>query len=387
MNDAPPKEFFVLYPPDAPPAPPDCWSWSSLACWRRCPRQWWLLRSHYPNAPTPYPQPVFAATIEGLLLHNAMERFAAHITEQRDAGVTDYQAVRASFPVRRSMQQRLRSLLAQNDLPRANPAQLLARVSVDACVNAFRPAAAKCMEEARSKSGAGGSPKANALTGAEMWLSSKAPRLCGRIDYLHYGALTDFKTGDPKREDANQVRFYALLVWLATGTLPIALTLAYLRADRLEPVDVPSVDEVQAMAATIAMEIQAIEDDISRASADARPSVDNCPMCPVKQLCSQYWIANETEPLRLSRGKQVLESTPQWMDLEVMALPAQNASKSYIGEATIAQLGTIDLRIAAPHVLPNCSPTGARLLNARVQARDGRWSVLATVGTEVFWIE
>lgn len=379
-----PREIFLLRSPNAPPRIPDCWSWSSLTAWRRCPRRWWLERSHYPNAPTPYPQAGTAAAIEGLLLHGAVEEFAKHVADQRGLGVTDDRAIRSSFPVRRIMQQNLRQLLDKGT-HRSNPGRLLSRVSIDGCVNAFRAAARTCLSGI-VKPSVTGVGKGKRTSGAEVHVSIKDPKLCGRIDYVGPGAVLDFKTGSPKEDDLNQLRFYGLLVWLATGKLPAEMTVAYLRTNSVESLSVPTVTEMEAMAAAVRLEIQEIETDIAGGKAEARPVPENCRLCPVRQLCDEYWSSPSSESLRLGPRTQTLES-PQWIDIELGTLPEKTVSGSYVGSAPVKGIGEVDVRIASPHVHAGRSPTGVRLLNALAQQRNGRWSVSAAIGSEAFWIE
>lgn len=385
MTEGSAKEIFVLSPPSGPPKIPDCWSWSGLAAWRRCPRRWWLERSEFPNAPTPYPNPFGAAAVEGMLLHDAVERFSEHVAAQRSAGFLDDSAIRTSFPVRRVMQERLRYLLGQGASRRADPARLLARVSIDSCVNAFRGAASTCLSSV-AKSPKPEGAKASRARGAEVQLTAKTPRVCGRIDYVDSHGIVDFKTGEPKVEDQDQVRFYALLLWLVTGTRPGQLAIAYLRHGKVEPVAVPTDNEMQATADALRHEIDSIEKDVAVGKPEARPSVDNCRYCSVRQLCSDYWACSAAEPLRLGPTTPMLES-PQWVDVEFGSLPERTVSNSYVGEGFVERFEAVDVRIGFSHVVAGRKPIRARILNALVQVRGGRWSVSAGPGSEAFWIE
>jgi hypothetical protein len=104
------SDFHLLRAPIGPPEPPECWSWSSLQAWRRCPRQWWLTRAKYSNANSPYPQLMHAGTVEGILVHHVIEVFVRYAREAKASGVTNSQAIRSSFPARQVIREKLASL-------------------------------------------------------------------------------------------------------------------------------------------------------------------------------------------------------------------------------------------------------------------------------------
>jgi hypothetical protein len=387
MSTASADALFALHSPTAPPSVPDCWSWSALSSWRRCPRQWWLLRSRYPNVPTPYPQPLYAPAVEGMLLHKAVEDFSRHVARQVALGTTDFQQIRSSFPVRRVIQEELRTFLASKDHLRTDTSSLLARVSVDACVNAFRAIASDWKEVGFVSKGSTSATHQSMRQGAEVPLRAIDPRICGRIDYLRSNRLTDFKTGNPKDDDIEQVRFYALLVWVSTGSPLQELKIAYVRTNRVIVVPTPSLTELETLAAAIRTEIEAIESQLERGHAAARPSIENCRMCSVRQLCEEYWTSPETATLRLTADTSALGGEPQRLDLEARDLPTRTITGSYIGLSTVRDIGAVEVRIGPSHTLADDSdmPTSMRVLNAVVHSQSGRWSISVTSSSEVFW--
>ena len=379
-------DVYLLEPPTAPPTQPTCWSWSGLSSWRRCPRQWWLLRATYPNAPTPYPQPVSPGAVEGTLLHAVVSDFIQYLKRAGESA-TD-QELRAAFNVRKVIQSRLAEVAASVTNPRVDGDRLLARVSVDDCVNAFRHVAPSCLAVGRGQLLPKGVKKQRQhVVGSEVWVEVADPPLCGRPDLSTWDEVIDFKTGEPADKDADQVRFYAILIWLRTGSIPRRLTVVYVHSGKRVEVTPPTMDLLEEAVLTYRSEIAGIAEAIREATAPPLPLEQNCSVCPVRQLCSAYWSATETDRLRLTT--QTLtgssESWRGWLDVEVTRLPTQNQTKGYNGTATVPGVGEVTVSIG-PSKVRSTLPKRARLLNAMVEYRGGDYSVTAGVNTEVFWI-
>jgi hypothetical protein len=387
-------DFYELLGPTAPPALPVCWSWSSLQAWRRCPRQWWLLRAHYPNAITPYPQPTYAATVEGLLLHHVVESFVDHAGRAVAGGLTSAHEIRSSFPARKVLQEKLRAIIREDTNPRFDVGRVLARVSVDDCLNAFRAVAPSCLERALSMSSGRRSPRADGRelrTGAEVSIQVADPPLCGRLDYVTPNGITDFKTGEEDAAHQEQLRFYALLAWLLTGRVPESLTIFYVREDRQVSVPVPTPSELSDMARSYQSEIAEISEQIKNGLPRANPNESNCCMCPVRQLCDPYWVAMETASLRLTTKSVSTRASVGrgWMDVELSALPPVNQLGGYTGTGHARELGEVRISIGPSQAAGSVSVavSGARLLNAAVEFRDNQCFVSVARSGEVFWMD
>ena len=380
-------DVYVLEQPCGPPTAPTCWSWSGLKAWRQCPRQWWLLRATYANAPTPYPQPLNPGAAAGTILHAVVSDFLEYL-KQADESATD-QDLRAAFNVRRAIQSRLREIAASLTNPRTDGQRLLARVSVDDCVNAFRQVAPSCLAVGRgprSRKRSTAQPKERTI-GSEVWIEVPDPPLCGRLDLSTGEGLIDFKTGDPADNDVDQLRFYALLVWLRTGSIPSKLTVMYVHSGKRVDVLPPSIELLQESVRSYKDELAGIAAAISEGAAPAVPSQTNCSLCAVRQLCSAYWSAHETAALRLTEhATKPYEGWRGWLDVEVSRLPECNHTKGYTGTGSVSGLGDIHLSIG-PSKVHAKSPKRARLLNALVEHRGENYSVTASATTEVFWME
>jgi CRISPR/Cas system-associated exonuclease Cas4 (RecB family) len=385
------KPFYDLRGPEAPPDLPDHWSFSGLAEWQDCPKRWWLLRARYPNAPTPYPQVASVAAMKGRIIHHALEKFTEHILLPARSGPIDYPKLRAVFPVRRVIRDYLASELGTelSTNPRVDASRILAQVSLDDCVNAFKEAAASSLRGL-----IGGRPSliergrsAKRAMGAEMWFETEDPRLCGRPDLVLSGAVYDFKTGDPDPKHVDQLQFYALLFWLETDTPPSSLTLVYTKLAEIRDVEVPTPPSLATLRTRYAQEIQTIETVHRRGNPAARPDVETCRYCPVRHLCDEYWASVATQPLRL--GVEALDEAHAdgtlWLDVDLEDMTATDASNGFVGYAQVAGVGSVRVSIAPTHC--NASHrTRARILGGSVQHAESGLSVRVAGSTEVFWM-
>jgi hypothetical protein len=345
-----------------------------------------LLRAAYPNAPTPYPQLLNGAAFEGVLLHHLIDAFARHVAHQTAAGMSDYATIRASFPVRRIAQEALRTPTSLVASPRVDASRLAARVSIDAVVNAFRSVAR--LYARISPGGAAVRRKQDRTRGTEVWITVAAPRLCGRIDYLDDQELVDFKTGDASEDHLEQLRFYALIAWLATSIARERMTLEYVRAGRRVTVEAPSVEALDGMASALTEEVERIEAAVKSGVAPAKPDVTNCRFCPVRQLCDAYWQADNVAEVRLGPASLV-GIEPVWRDVQVDELPPTSAGSAIVGQGRVAGVGRVFLRVGPSHLRSsaNAPGCGARLLSALVEQKDDVLHVTATTATEVFWTD
>src|SRR5690606_2315295 len=126
-----------------PPKSPRYWSYSALSVWRSCPLRWWLENSQYNGDQRRYPRRMHSSTVEGIVVHRVLDRFAGFIKEQLATGPMEYETLRASFAVRTETLRQLEEVCQQElrSNPRIDVELLRGRVDIDACVNAFRRAA------------------------------------------------------------------------------------------------------------------------------------------------------------------------------------------------------------------------------------------------------
>jgi hypothetical protein len=385
--------FYDLAEPVEGPASPGSWSYSTLSEWRACPRRWWLTRAQYSGFRGRYPRRVYAATVEGQMVHDALEKFIEHIEAQIAQGITDYMTLRRTFPVRRVMAERRKLIEAELvGNPRIDLQALRPKISIDKCVDAFRRVSATMQSSfdpssfGERQEGTSGKPAPQ--PGAEVTIKTIDPPLGGRIDWLSGREIIDFKTGERDEKHADQLRFYALLLWLQTGRTPDALTLIYTDPVERVSVPVPSESELQLMRETLASEITSIEKEIGSSTISTRPSEEVCRWCPAKAHCDDYWSSPSTRHLRLGElagDPNRAEGDFFIADLEVNGLPSPDGGDLIMGEAYCPSLGTVQVELGRSWRSIGSAPEQARVLGAYVRRTDQAWMVSLGLSSEVFW--
>jgi hypothetical protein len=130
----------------------------------------------------------------------------------------------------------------------------------------------------------------------EIELRAPQLRFFGRVDLLSVQAdqvtITDYKTGQPDPHHADQLRMYALL-WQhdedlnPAGVPATSLSIVYAAHDEL--LDAPAAAELDELASTLHMRIEAAETELRMRPPPARPAPDTCRYCSVRHMCEEYW--------------------------------------------------------------------------------------------------
>lgn len=343
------------------PRKPLRWSYSSLKIIEACPRRWMLSRALYPEVSKRpgYPVSPSPITVFGDVVHLSLEilikafvKAGCQATRGKHAvGVAKalggYTAViERSIEVRMSRldgqpsmtperTRRLRTFLADR-VPeaRARVQAVLGRTELPVLVNGHGGAPAKgtgCDRPPRSRGplGIGVYPEAT--------LIAHDLRLEGRVDLLTITAggarIVDFKTGAEDAAHADQLRIYALL-WdlddeVNPDRRPISeLCVAYPSGDVVVPA--PDNDELRSLESATAERVIAADAAV-RDDSEARPSMHNCSLCPVRHLCEEYWSTLPPTPHAAKVGAR--------LDLEGV-VSARNGGRSWFvrpmsGEADV----------------------------------------------------
>jgi hypothetical protein len=380
------NSLYWLRDPAQPAASPRRWSYSALALWRRCPRRWWLQNARYENAPGgTYPLVFGPAALQGRLVHAALEA-------ERKAGRA---GSAAQFRARRFLMQALRDLLdgevAKN--PRLNVDRLEAGVSLDECLAKYfvlRPpqvaSGAAPLSPAGEQSHGGDGPPANAQ---EYWVEVEDPPLAGRIDQVRGGGLVDFKTGDEDLEaHGDQLLVYSVLWWLRFGERPASLEVRYPGRNQAHPL--PTEEALEKAAAELRKEVQGIIAALSNPPPQARPDVEHCKNCPIRQLCPDFWHSPETLSLRTPPTDAGNSSGPPIRDIELTRPPEHwQPGKPMNGVAVAAEIGPVQVNLPR-NLCPEDGakvPVGGRLLQVLVLSRPDASEIRQTAVSEAFWKE
>jgi hypothetical protein len=377
-------QIYWLQQPAEPAGAPRRWSYSGLALWRQCPRRWWLQNSGYANAPGgSYPVIFGAAAVQGRLVHAALE---AERKWLRDGPAA------SSFQPRHFLKQALRELLdgevAGN--PRLDRGRLEAAVSLDDCLAKFfalsqGPGAGPRTAQPQAAAGRPDGPPRNAQ---EYWVEVEDPPLAGRIDEVREGILIDFKTGEEDLEaHAEQLRLYAVLWWLRFGEPPAGLEVRYPGAVHFLPA--PDADNLRPMVQALKKELAAICAAVTKSPPEARHDPERCRLCPVRQLCGEYWQASETRPLRsLHVLDQGSAAALPIRDVELIRLPEHwTPGKAFIGLAEASGIGPVWVTLSQKLCPQEGSPiaSSVRLLQVLLLSQADGVEVRAINSTEAFW--
>jgi len=357
---------------------PDYFSHSLLTKVERCPLQWWLLHSKYEGLEGRYPQAIHAATVSGKVVHATMEAFAhaLRLSGNVSPWSSEYLRTRQSFPLRQTvLKLREKELASITGNPRVNATVVRNGVSVDKCINAFKRLVTLVYSsdriKAKSSRDAGndvakyksrvisndvnflptnppavpkpdtdnphtlikGLSKTNWIqlgqvpcpaSLPEVSLRISKPPLLGTIDLIKTGeegdTIVEFKTGEPHPEHKSQSKLYAVLWWHQTRRPIRERLLLYTDYDP-ESLGGLNTTQLEEEKGSLQQRISVVQADFSLNPPPARPSPENCQLCPVRQLCTEYWHAPETseyrwtvEPIRqISAGEDITE----WRDIEL----------------------------------------------------------------------
>jgi hypothetical protein len=364
------------------------WSYTDLAKWRECPRRWWLLRASYRaedgSLRAGYPERYGVAILRGRLVHAALEAYR----RWRKAG-----AEGEPFRARPFMKAWLDGWEEKESLcnPRVDTGALRAQLSLDLAMADFRVLAAqvKAVPPAPGAVKSRFSPVSPArppVDAPEFWIEVDDPPLKGKLDRVRKGTLIEFKTGRPEEAHREQLSFYALLWWLKFNEVPSGLELLYTEAGEKLTLDVPTRQELEARAETYRTEICGVNALLASPPVPAKPAVDTCRYCPVRQLCDQYWSAEETKELRAFAPEQ--EGDSCFLDLHLVKLPGRAGSGAVVGLAHAAAVGEVRVLIDPGKcpAAPGPEPSGAFVLGARVTRLKGSLEARVPVTGEVFWL-
>jgi len=284
-------------------------------------------------------------------VHATLERFSADYARAISTG--DEKAIqefRKQFPLRATVHAERNVFLqrAKTNV-RTDLAALEANISVDACISLFKdlirrnfgPAAIESLlNAARTSNGqrrswlpsarlpqAGSCAKVQVPCPAllpEVDLMIDRPPIRGKIDLAvtepEGDTLVEYKTGEPRPEHEEQSLLYALLWWTVTGRLARERQLIYASQEtvKLGPVT-PELMEQEAQRA--AERVKRARNEIQSPSPGAHLDSEGCRLCPVRQLCSPYWRARETEARRWTEAALRAfggdRGTSEWRDLEI----------------------------------------------------------------------
>ena len=404
-----PASFWTVNAPEIWPTAPSQMSVSGANEIEVCPRRWALSAANYPQvwAGRGYPPRLVISSLTGSVVHLVLKtvtKAMAHsnCTSLQDAGAVQVMRELGGYSkiIENCIEQVVKPFVAN---PRTTHV-------IDAALRSLRSRISEIRAEAQTFLGRINVPEAGMFGGprrpenysrnalgpgvySEIELRAPAVHWHGYADLLIVGndtcEIVDFKTGE--RGDAHpfQLLVYALL-WNRdselnpNGRLASKLTLLY--RDGEVSVPSPNPEELDALEQELVLRRQAAIQVLSDHPPPARPSIENCHYCSVRQLCDQYWCTL----------KALTAATPDteaaYMDLQISLLKPHGPS-SWDGVVELSRT----IQSEKPIVLRSFLGTDRqfaggdklRVLNARVsQSENEDEPVVGTLTTtsEVFFL-
>ncbi len=326
------------------------------------------------------------SNVQGRIVHAALEEWAKFLSS----------AATSRFPVRDVMHRELAALVRTETLsnPRFDFELIRVRLSLDNCVNAFKTIASlrvapECARVTPSASHS--NSRETRSDGPEVRIEVAEPGLCGRLDAVYQDRILEFKTGEPARSHADQIRFYALLWWMKFGVRPVALTLVYGDPLGMQEVAVPLESDLRQQRDELAAEVGSIRAILADGSPEARPDATTCKHCPVRQHCDAFWTSPATAELRApwANAETLAQSdSSYWADVMLDELPQDwEPGRVCAGRAVASGIGTLWVSLDAMRCPKRGDrrPNRARLLGARLTRTRDTWRLVTGPRTEIFW--
>lgn len=296
---------------DAPAAWPDAPAEMTVTTLREiesCPRRWALGGAYYPElwSGRGYPPRVRISALSGTVVHLALEVITRALVRAGCPSLKDPTALRVmkglggyTKVVNECIDRALKPLAGN---PRAQRVLEFTARSLRAQVPALRTRAQTMLCRVRLprilvRHGEGeGRGPLTAGAFSEIELRAEGIGWKGKADLLVLSSdaceITDFKTGAPDEEHPFQIRVYALL-WSRDAELnpdrrlADRLILAYESGD--VEVAAPTEWELDDLEVRLVVRREAAYQAVSRHPPEARPGVESCRYCAVRQLCVEYW--------------------------------------------------------------------------------------------------
>jgi hypothetical protein len=349
MSEAEIEAVWYVHLPSNWAEAPDWMSFSRLREIEACPRRWSLKSAPYPEiwSRRGYPPKIYLAPLTGQIIHAALETITNALTRAGCVSVKDEHFVRVMRELggyTKIVEGTIKSIC--NDLqdnPRFTAKLNYISTKLRDLVPALREqlqiltgklrlqgrGVGTTVSRSRSNSGDIRSALSNG-TYSEIEL---------RVDQLHWrgfaDALTlsdtsceliDYKTGMPKLEHEEQIRLYSLL-WARDAQLNPAgrvvnrLTLSYPITDIVvEPL---TDSQLNILEQEIISRTQIALDLTQQTPPPAKPNINNCGFCPVRQLCDDYWTPQMQQLLAQEALRELSAADEHLIDLEVDNLVQQ----------------------------------------------------------------
>lgn len=287
------NSLFFKQGPDQWPEIPKYFSYSSLNMLKDCRLRWQLENGRYGESKK-FPQRPQPATIEGTLVHEALDRLfkAAALAQSPPIGSSEFFEITETLNLKDGFKAEIdrytQEVMAH---PRgagfrfqSSPQILMNRV-IQLFRQQYRP---KYSMPSLSFMG----PEMNAPSSEEKIFDPDLGFM-GIIDLVRYGpqgpVIVDFKTGKVHDEHFNQLKYYALLWWRNRSELPRQIEVCYPHETKSQVI---SETELRQTENDLKQRLQILRVEMEQTPAPANPG-QHCHYCQVKQFCHRYWETHQ----------------------------------------------------------------------------------------------
>lgn len=329
---------------------PEYLSFSTYQQLTKCPKQWFLLNSEYPEiwSKKGYPRKVNEFTIMGSAVHQSLEIIIDKMKEESiDFGSKNYiRLIKELGGLRNILKGEIEQLLDQSQYSE-NPRYLRVRKNLSLKIKKnlletyfrqLRTLLAKLNLPVKSETNKQISKKSSRELPSvmtERYVQSEAMKWKGIIDLVINDGngvkLIDFKTGKEKDSHKDQLELYQV-IWMDddhVNELPVKeLSIKYPKVEKCyEPLEISEAESLKAKYKDITEELK--ENNLSEFSAS--PSEENCKYCDVKQICNEFW-----ETMQPSEDKDFGDS-----EIEIQANGDQEDVSARIIHSNVAETDSI----------------------------------------------
>lgn len=334
-------------PPAKWAAEPTWMSISTLMDIEACPRRWSLSNADYSEiwGHRGYPTKPLHAVHAGRIIHNSLEVITKELTRAACSSVKDScftSVMRKLGGYSKVIESCITKLVAElKENPRAAPYVR----TISQKLRTQIPDLRERLQALVSKLilGSTGNRSINSRDGlkgdrrvlpngsyAEVELRSPEVGWRGFVDYLHLSEsgceIVEFKTGAVKPEHEFQTHVYNML-WMRDVELNPSrrkvskISVAYPTGDiEVSPL---SDDTLPKFEQDLLKRTRGAIDNIKQDPPPARPKLQNCSFCPVRQMCAEYWLNDIQEKLKAEAASEV-PSAKGLVDVEVRLLEKQD---------------------------------------------------------------
>jgi CRISPR/Cas system-associated exonuclease Cas4 (RecB family) len=294
------------------------------------------------------PQKPTKRSVEGILLHELLERYNQHLREHRDQ----------RFRPRATLLVLLEAWDRKNENnPRINSNALAAQIGIEDVLSAFGKAARhieRPEHEETEKTLWRENDRTKGLgSHAEVWLNDPESKLRGRADYILSGEIIDFKSGDEEADHINQIIFYAALYLAFTNETPRALRLSYAARDSIVNVPLPKSTALRECLAEMRQRAATADRRILEGDLPAKPEPLKCARCNARALCDKYWESQHLFEAETADPSKIIDYAPSSDAHVEMAAHGvylrdrvgSRATSLYIPNGVLAKAGTRPARI------------------------------------------